>query len=99
MLRELSFGQFLEWMAYSQLEPFDERRADARAASICSLLANIHRDPKKRSKPFELTDFLLAFDKDDQIAAQPQRQTWQQQKMIAQMIAIAYNEPSRKKRA
>jgi flagellar basal body rod protein FlgC len=36
-----------------------EKRADARAALIASILANVNRDRKKRKKPFTLEDFML----------------------------------------
>ena len=35
-----------------------ERAQDYRAALICSVLANIHRDPKKKVNPFEAQDFM-----------------------------------------
>jgi hypothetical protein len=91
MLREITWLQFVEWMAYSQVERFDEVRADLRAASICAMLANIHRNPKKRATPFNVSDFLLDFE-----GTPKRRQTWQEQKMIAQMIVAAYNGPEKK---
>jgi Protein of unknown function (DUF4035) len=91
MLRQISWKQLHEWIAYAELEPFDETRADYRAASICTLLANINRNPKKQPRAFEIQDFLLLFGEDKK----PKKQTWQQQKMIAQMIAMAYGEPGK----
>jgi hypothetical protein len=35
-----------------------EQRADARAALVCSVLANVNRDPKKRSSPYHVSDFM-----------------------------------------
>lgn len=49
-------------MAFEQLEPFESTRGDYRQAAISTLLANINRDPKKRSEPFKIQDFLLRFD-------------------------------------
>lgn len=92
MLREMSWPQFAEWIAYSQIERFDEVRADLRAASICAMLANIHRNTKKRAQPFNVSDFLLSFGEE----TPKRRQTWQEQKMIAQMIVAAYNGPDKK---
>lgn len=85
-------------MAYAELEPFDETRADVRAASICSLLANIHRDTKKKREPFTIADFLLVYGDDVKPASPKKRQTWQEQKLIGQMMAIAFNEPPRKRK-
>lgn len=95
MLRGMSWRQFREWQAYAELEPFDEARGDIRVALLACLLANIHRDSKKRSVPYELTDFLLSFG-DDQKPAKPFRtQTDEQQQAIARMITAAFSEKKR----
>lgn len=62
MLRGLSVRQFQEWLAYMDLEPIDERRADFRAASIVQALYNINRDVKRYPTPFKLDDFVLKFE-------------------------------------
>jgi len=36
----------------------EQENSDLRSALICSLLANIYRDPKKRQKPYEPADFM-----------------------------------------
>lgn len=48
-------------MAFERLSgPIDlGERVDVAAAWIVTVLANIHRDRKKRPKPFVLSDFLL----------------------------------------
>lgn len=46
-------GEFAEWVAYSHLEPFGERRADARAWMLAAQLANAMAGAK-----IELTDIL-----------------------------------------
>lgn len=48
-------------MAYASLEPFGEERADLRAGIICSVMANLQSDPKKRKKPFTPVDFMPDF--------------------------------------
>jgi len=50
-------------MELSRTEPVLEpgRRGDYQAALIASTMAEIHRDEKKRSRPFELEDFLLEY--------------------------------------
>ena len=45
-------------MAFASIEPFGEQRADLRMAIHAALIANIHRDTKKRSEPYKATDFL-----------------------------------------
>ena len=54
----MSSREFAEWYAYAQIEPFGPARADLRIALLTALTAEIHRDPKKRSKPYTVTDFM-----------------------------------------
>ncbi len=75
--RELNGVQLAEYMAYDQIEPFGEQRADMRSASVCVTLANINRGKGKRA--FKLGDFML-FTKTDR------RQTVEQQIAMAQGI-------------
>lgn len=35
-----------------------ERRNDARFALVCAVLANCHRDPKRRPNPYQVEDFM-----------------------------------------
>lgn len=45
-------------MAYARMEPFGEQRADLRMAILAALLANIHRDKKRRSDPYKAHEFM-----------------------------------------
>ena len=45
-------------MALVKQHQADERRLDYRAALICSTLANIHRNRKKKAQPFKPQDFM-----------------------------------------
>jgi hypothetical protein len=53
--------EYAEWMALEILDPWGDRRADWHTALICSVLANLFRDPKKRSQAFQPKDFMLEF--------------------------------------
>jgi hypothetical protein len=66
----LTSKQFAEWIAYGKIEPFDERRADYRIANLMALTANVHRDPKKRRRPFTSADFMPKFGDEGQPAWQ-----------------------------
>jgi hypothetical protein len=90
MLSEISFRQLLEWETFSQLEPFDEERADVRSAHIVSMIANTNRNPKKRSKPWPLEDFIIPFG--DSEKREKPRKSWQHMKMIAQMMTNLFGE-------
>lgn len=81
MLDSITWLKFREWILYSQIEPFDEWRDDVRTAQIVSTIANLFRGNKG---PLPLTDFLLPFGKPKKA-----RQTWQEQKHIALMIAYS----------
>jgi len=54
----MSSSEFLEWQAFYSEEPFGESRGDLHAALVATTLANAHRNPEKRRKPFGLDDFL-----------------------------------------
>ncbi len=60
-LAHISSREIAEWRAFAQVEPFGETRADWRSAFEMSLLANVNRNPEKRSEPFTAADFLIQF--------------------------------------
>jgi hypothetical protein len=78
-------------MEYAALEPFDETRADYRAAQIVAAVVNMNRDTKKHPKPIPVEDFLLRFGGEENVPAK-RKQTWQEQKALAQMIAAAWKD-------
>lgn len=53
--------------AFESLEPSGEWRADFRIAQLCALIANVNRDPKKRSQPYTAQDFMV-FDRAEEDA-------------------------------
>lgn len=87
MLRGMSAQQLLEWQSYARIEPFGEWWATQRTASVLQFHANRSRDPRKAPQP--LKDFVLEFK--EQETAPAKKQTWQEQKMIAQILVAAYN--------
>lgn len=89
MLRSLTAKQFQAWEHYAQLEPFDETRADYRAASIVQVIANVNRG--KNQAAYTLQDGLLRFGE----PRSSRRQTWQEQKQIAYAICMAYSVPAK----
>jgi hypothetical protein len=95
MLRGITKRQFLEWHAFSELEPFDAERDDIRVASIVQALMNIFRDRKRRSSPFTLDEAVLRFG--DAPKREHRQKSWQSMKMMTLMIAAAFNHEERKK--
>lgn len=94
MLREITFEQFLEWVAYAELEPFGERREDFRAASVARAVWDAMRwSQSTREHPFkptELDAYRLKFGEEDGPPKQ-RTQTWQEQLAIAHQWVNAFN--------
>ena len=61
-------------MAFEQLEPFGALADDFRLGQLCALLANVHRDPKRRSQAFAPEDFMPALAAARRAAAPKPRQ-------------------------
>ena len=93
MLRSITYTQFIEWLVFAELEPFDETRADMRAAQIAAAVYNVHR--KKGKAPLEARELVISFGDSPQAS---RKQTWQQMKMIGQAYASMYNMEEKRKR-
>jgi hypothetical protein len=61
LLREIDSHELSEWMAYAEIEPFGEPRADLRNAMSMALYANSVRGPKNK-KVYKPADFMPTFD-------------------------------------
>lgn len=59
LLNRMSCPELMKWIAFSNIEPFGEIRADIRAAMIATVMANAWRG--KNQSPFKITDFVLTF--------------------------------------
>jgi|TARA_R110000824_G_scaffold188467_3_gene369821 hypothetical protein len=55
----ISSVEFIEWIAFYQIEPFGPLRNDMVGAQICAVLANINRG--KGGKKLSTKDFLFDF--------------------------------------
>lgn len=87
LLRELTSWQISEWLAYYQIEPFGEERADLRAGIVASVTANANRDADKRPEPYSPADFMPRFDREDE---EPEGQSVEEQIAIMQMFTMAF---------
>jgi len=72
LLERISSLELSEWMAYAQLEPFGEERADLRAGIVASVFANANRDPKKKGHPYQPKDFMPDFDAESEEQKSPE---------------------------
>lgn len=81
-------AEFTDWLAYYQLEPWGEERADIRNAILCALVANVFRGKGRRAK---LKDFLPRFDEEPR-----PRQSLSDMRAVMERFTAAHNASSRK---
>jgi hypothetical protein len=84
----MSAKQFMEWKIYSQLEPFDEFRADLRTAHIVQALYNIYRDQKKHPSAYSILDIVLPSEDENRTRAPKKDVDWRVMKSAAMMWAL-----------
>jgi hypothetical protein len=58
MLAKMRPSELGLWAALWRIEPWGDERADLRSAIVASVLANVNRNPQKRSQPFQPKDFM-----------------------------------------
>jgi len=75
----LGSGEFTEWLAFYELEPFGVERDNYHTALLAALIANVHRGKGKPA--FKIEDFMLR-DPETKKASETQR-------TIAQLAALA----------
>jgi hypothetical protein len=75
------------------LEPIGAIRQEWGFASIVAALVNLRRNTEKYPKPFPISDFLVRWGEEEVKAEppKPQGKTWQQLKLIGQVLAASYN--------
>lgn len=88
LLSRISSRELSEWMAYAEVEPFGEERADLRSGIIASTVANTARDPKKRRKPYSADEFMPHFLTEQ--PEDPEIPQWQKQLVIVEMLNAAF---------
>lgn len=78
MLSGMTWGQFLEWKTYDELEPFGEERDDYRSAQVVQALYNIFTRTKREDKAWPLSEFLLGLGDVPRAAVVPQSVEYQE---------------------
>lgn len=86
--------QFRLWQHYAAFEPFDEVRADLRAASIVQMLYNLNR--RKNQKALTLEEAMLRFgDSDEKTSGKRERrynpQTPEEQLAVLKALSLMQN--------
>lgn len=56
--QRISAAELLLYQVYYRHHPWGEERADLRNAMSMAQTANMHRDPKRQTQPFEVNDFM-----------------------------------------
>ena len=84
-MASLSSRQFAEWIAYYNVEPWGEERADVRSGVVASTVANIHR--KKNTKPFKPIDFMPYLSEEREEMEQKEKQN----QLLAMLKGLAAN--------
>lgn len=54
----MTSAEYTLWLNEFAIAPWDELRADLRAATVAATIANIYRDKKRRAEPFKASDFM-----------------------------------------
>jgi hypothetical protein len=94
MLKGMTVSQFREWMAYGELEPFDEVRSDIRTAQVVQALLNtVGRGNRRKAYPLE--DCLLKFGREPEPDLTPDQRRKQIQDAMMVLMQI-HNTPDRK---
>lgn len=55
----MSISEFHQWLAWDAIEPIGEHRSDIQNAMTAQIIANVNRDPNKKSEPFTVDDFMV----------------------------------------
>jgi hypothetical protein len=93
LLSNMSSREFSEWMAYYSIEPFGEDRIDIAAGLIASTLANIHRDPKQRQKPYSVEEFCADYWKEPVVVPDEARLTPEEMADMMKKLRAARPKP------
>jgi len=95
MLGKISWAKFIRWQAFDELDPIGGLRHDYLTASIVSMMVNLRRDHEKYPDPVPLKTFLLEWGKKAKklldTNPKPKGKSWQELKLIGQMMAGLYN--------
>lgn len=75
-------AEFSEWIAYCNIEPFGEERADLRSAIVASTIANCNRKANKQA--FKVSDFMPMFKRS------PIQKSWKSMKAMLSPLAKSF---------
>jgi len=92
----MSSREFTEWAAFGNLDPFGPARADLRMANQMALFAEVHRDRKKRGRPFSPAEFMFEFDPAERVEPEPPDPATLWQRLRSWAISAGAKPPAKK---
>jgi hypothetical protein len=87
----------MEWMEYELREPFGDKRRDWQAAAITAGISNVLLQCFQYEHRFKVSDFMLKFGIVATKEDAPSGKSWQEMKMIAQMMTVASQAKKRRR--
>jgi hypothetical protein len=98
MLAEMRPSELGEWMAFWQIEPWGDERADLRTAINTAVLANVNRDSKRRPNPFTPKDFMPYYREPEPDPALAQRKALDLEKRLLAMFGLKVDKKKLRKK-
>lgn len=93
----MSAAEFAEWKAFFRLEPWGEKRADARAALLAMVMANLWRGPD--SEPANMETFMLPTAEQTEEELEEEAELYEQHLAMIEIVNAMYGgDDLRKKR-
>jgi hypothetical protein len=100
MLREMSWEEFQDWLAFDAIHPIGDRRGDWQAATVCASIWNAAFASRGSRKRFRPSTFLLDFTEEPKVETDADvtpATSWQHMQMVARMqVALANAEEQKK---
>lgn len=96
MLSEITYPEFLEWLAFAELEPFEEDRNDWRVAALRASIMETVRNRRKQRSPFQPKNFMLYFGEEIQAQKVRRNRTWQDLEKAGQLISSMFNKSNQR---
>lgn len=86
LLAQIDSRELSEWWAFYQLEPWGCETEDLRSGVVAATVANANRDPKKRYRAYQPTDFMPSRG----APAAREEQSWEEQARILEAWGRAW---------
>lgn len=84
LMARISNRELMQWWCLYNLEPWGETQQEYRAAQIASVIAETHRNEKKRKEPFKTVEFMreMYLEKQEKQETDPDKALFEKAKAI-----------------